>query len=389
MLKKIYVDNYRCFVNFEMELDRISLLMGPNGGGKSTLFDALHGIRRLIIENENVGDVFLKADKTKWIKKDTQTFELLIEGNEGIFVYKLVIKHDPDKKNLNDHSNKVGQLIRHSRRRQYIQSETLNLNGKPIFKFIEGNINLYDDIQNSESDFRAYDDTRSFLSITVPRKTDAELIWFINWFEKLQFINIMPQLVFTNSDEATPFLLAGCLNFPSWYEYFSLEHQDKLFDVIDCLRGTISGFDSLKLVTAGKEKILQVGFKNGQEGKKDSIFFDFSQLSDGQKVMIILYTLVIGLKDLGYTLLFDEPENFVALAEIQPWLMELNDNCQDGSIQQSILISHHPDLIDYFGADCGKWIEREPLSHSRVKPLPSISEYKMNVSEQISRGWTE
>ncbi len=30
MLRKIYIDNYRCMVNFELEPDQISLLMVPN-----------------------------------------------------------------------------------------------------------------------------------------------------------------------------------------------------------------------------------------------------------------------------------------------------------------------------------------------------------------------
>ncbi|MBU0989810.1 MAG: ATP-binding protein, partial [Proteobacteria bacterium] len=49
MLKRLYANNYRCLVNFEIDLDRLTLLVGPNGGGKSTLFDLLYGVRRLIV----------------------------------------------------------------------------------------------------------------------------------------------------------------------------------------------------------------------------------------------------------------------------------------------------------------------------------------------------
>ena len=39
----------------------------------------------------------------------------------------------------------------------------------------------------------------------------------------------------------------------------------------------------------------------------------------------------------------------MALAEIQPWLMELSDL----PLPQVVLCSHHPELIDYLGGECG------------------------------------
>jgi predicted ATPase len=62
MLKRIYANNYRCLVNFELNLDRLTLLMGPNGGGKSALFDLVYGIRRLIVDKASIAEVFPPAD---------------------------------------------------------------------------------------------------------------------------------------------------------------------------------------------------------------------------------------------------------------------------------------------------------------------------------------
>ncbi len=35
MIKRIYIDNFRCFSNFELRPDRVNLLFGVNGSGKS------------------------------------------------------------------------------------------------------------------------------------------------------------------------------------------------------------------------------------------------------------------------------------------------------------------------------------------------------------------
>ena len=36
MITRLYADNYRCFVNFELHLEPLSLLLGVNGVGKTT-----------------------------------------------------------------------------------------------------------------------------------------------------------------------------------------------------------------------------------------------------------------------------------------------------------------------------------------------------------------
>ncbi|NCO53595.1 MAG: ATP-binding protein, partial [Deltaproteobacteria bacterium] len=102
----------------------------------------------------------------------------------------------------------------------------------------------------------------------------------------------------------------------------------------------------------------------------------------------VLYSLLLCLKDLDHTIFLDEPENYISLPEIQPWVMALSDACAEG-FDQAVLISHHPELIDYLGAECGKWMERGPLGPARVKKLPEKLDDVLKLSEQIARGWME
>ena len=85
MLKRLYANNYRCLVNFDINFEKLTLLAGPNGGGKSTLFDLLFGIRRLIVDNARVNDAFPPEDLTAWVNKNEQSFELDIQGENGLF----------------------------------------------------------------------------------------------------------------------------------------------------------------------------------------------------------------------------------------------------------------------------------------------------------------
>ena len=59
MLKRLYVHNYKYLVNFEINFEQdISLFLGANGSGKSTVFEVLNKLRRVIINEEKIENIF-------------------------------------------------------------------------------------------------------------------------------------------------------------------------------------------------------------------------------------------------------------------------------------------------------------------------------------------
>lgn len=48
MIQRLRVDNFGCLVNFELRLERMQLLLGPNGSGTSTVFEILRRLQRLL-----------------------------------------------------------------------------------------------------------------------------------------------------------------------------------------------------------------------------------------------------------------------------------------------------------------------------------------------------
>lgn len=368
MLKRLYANNYRCLVNFEISFDKLTLLVGPNGAGKSTLFDMLFGIRRLIVDNARVGEVFPQEDITAWVDQTEQSFELDVQSEHGLFSYRLAISHNPDIK------------------KQRIDHEHLRCDGKPLFEFNRGEVQLYHDDHNEGPKY-SFDWSVSALATIGERADNKKLTWFKKWVEKLFILSLQPKAMTSETREESGWLDRDGTNFSSWYRYISQEHQDKIFQLTEKLRVTLPGFHAFKLEQAGKYRILKVGFSTEDENASP-IYFDFERLSDGERVIIVLYSLLLGLQDLGYTIFLDEPENYVSLPEIQPWLMELSDACGEG-FPQAVLISHHPELVDYLGPECGKLIERDPLGPARVKPLPKKIDKGLKLSEQIARGWTE
>src|ERR1039458_6015807 len=93
MIKRIYIDNYKCLLDFECKFDNINLLLGTNGSGKSTVFEALRDVRDFATYKSPIS-LFNESTLTRWQERNVQTFEIEIEGNAGVYVYRLEVEHD-------------------------------------------------------------------------------------------------------------------------------------------------------------------------------------------------------------------------------------------------------------------------------------------------------
>ena len=58
MIERVYIDNYKCFVNFELQPQAFQLILGGNGSGKTTFFDVLESIRDFLTEGNTTSQSF-------------------------------------------------------------------------------------------------------------------------------------------------------------------------------------------------------------------------------------------------------------------------------------------------------------------------------------------
>ena len=68
------------------------------------------------------------------------------------------------------------------------------------------------------------------------------------------------------------------------------------------------------------------------------------------------------------TILIDEPDNYVRLSELQPWVLSLRELLDEN--HQAIFISHHPEILSNAGEDFGRYLWRDNhTSPTRIGPL--------------------
>ena len=127
MLTRLYIDYFRCFVNFEFKPGRRQLIFGANGSGKSSLMEALLLIRQIASIGDTLHDSATLHQRTRWRDHQRQSWELEASLNDQTYVYCLMLEPWGNPPTPG------------------VVSETVYLEGKPLFEFIEGEVNLFND----------------------------------------------------------------------------------------------------------------------------------------------------------------------------------------------------------------------------------------------------
>lgn len=369
MIKRLYIDNYKSLVNFNLQLQDLTLLLGPNGVGKTSVLDVVFALRRLLSGEAKVtdADAFPMSTLTRWQKRDKQVFEMdaALHGDE--LRYRLEVEHE------------------RTTRRARISLERLESQGKPLFVFKMGEVQLHRDDHSQGPKYSA-DWSESALARVPPRNDNTRLTQFLEFFRKVIVCGLYPASFKAESSCEDSVLERDAANFASWYRHVLLERQELVPEFTRAIQEVIDGFRGIRMEKVGLDtRALMVMFE--QFGDRYELRLD--ETSDGQRAIIALYSLVRLAAGQGYTLFLDEPDNYVALAEIQPWLIGLADAC-GREVPQAVLCSHHPELIDYLGGDHGRVLKRESSGVTIVRPASEMAvEGGLRLSEVIARGWEQ
>jgi predicted ATPase len=366
MLKRLYVDNYKCLVNFELNFKSINLFLGANGSGKTTVFEVLQKLRAVVNGERRVSQEFKPESRTRWQASPLQKFELELADEGRTYRYELGVEYP-----------KSAETSR-------VKYERLWLDDQPLLKFEGYEAQIYREDFSEGSKF-PFDGNRSVIEF---------LPLFNQWITKFKVrvneilvVSITPTVVGDASKEAEAYPSRWMDNYSSWYRFLSRD-QSWVFELTKNLREVLPGFDNFRFIREIENfEILEAVFSGQNGSKSEKREYRFAELSDGQRALIVLYTLLIAAQKENYVLCIDEPENFLALPEIQPWLLKLYDSCSEGKTQ-ALLISHHPEMINYLLASpVGFWFEREANTPVRVKPIVAERDGGLPISELIARGW--
>lgn len=365
MITRLYANNFRCLVAFEAKFDSFGVLCGPNGAGKSSVFDAVTLIRNLA-----TGDGFLGGDGERdishlefanWQKGTIQEFELGVtaEGHDFEYVMHIEQKAEFEKPRIVKERATCDQVVLFER----------DLDG---VRFADGTLASFP-LEWRQAAMASIRPKGIFLPLAILQQAIARLL----------ILRPNPRSMERESKAEAKYPDLYLSNLTSWYRALSQE-QDWTDSLRDSLREVWPDFKSFRLVDVGmKTKALQLRFDSSNGAESGVLSFD--QLSDGEKALVGLYMTRAALATGAVqTVLIDEPDNFVGLPELQPWVLSLRELLDEN--HQAILISHHPEILSNAGEDLGRYLWRDNhTSPTRIAPL-KVTE-GLSVGEAFARGW--
>ena len=349
MIKRVYIDNFHCFTNFEIKLENnpSALFMGKNGVGKSSLFSALLILQKIANGDNNLAQSIKKQDFGLLGINHPVTFEFDIEKNKKNFSYKLIIEY-PDKFY-----------------QPRIKEENLTVDGKACFTRNQASISV------GKAKF-SLDWHIAALPIIQAAPNDNVTI-FRDWLKNMLLIAPNPRLMtgITNQEAGISLKVSGS-NFVSWLSHI-LGQYPHLYSYIDkYTKDFFSDFSCFIFQDVGKDsRELELQFE--KNNKTFTIAFDC--LSDGEKLIFMSGAIfAFAQKESNSFCFWDEPNNYISASIMDNFIRKLLSGFEKKS-SQFWVISHNIEVIAGFNDD-NSWVFRRNDHTSATLPPKNIAELR-------------
>ena len=369
MLTRIYIDNFRCFVNFEYTPESKQLLLGANGTGKSSLLDAITFLKQFAKGDKNP---FISSSRTRWLDRPLQVFEIDTVLDKQKYEYRVAIRFARSTTSGDIASSKLT-----------ISQEQLKVSGKTVFELSKGRIHFF---QNSGGQATTVPLEMTKSALHLSQLSNPHVRRFVEWLDSVHCfrIDVYPEAMEESTDREAREPDAELQNLADWYRYLVQADPEANVRFLNSMQEVLPGFQTLRFSSdEDGNRRLRADFAGP---RKQKLNFAISELSDGQRYLLALYMVLHFLIARGSTVFIDEPDNFVALREIQPWLLTAEEAAEEYG-GQLILISHHPEILNRWASRQGLYFFREENGQVRTKKFKLVSPGTLEPSELIARGW--
>ncbi len=353
MLERLYVHNYRCFENFELNLTGLSsaLLIGRNGAGKSTVLSVLEIFQKIGRGTNRVGELVKSKDFSRAQRGLPMRFELEAKLAGQVFKYTLLLELPENFQELR------------------VSEESLHINGHPIYDRKKATVIL----SKRPGEITEFNIDWHLIALPVvqtEKDGKGPLNNFREWLGRMLILSPFPATIKGESSEETLKPIKWGLNLADWLSGLLLHHPKSYSIIEDYLRQVIPDFSEFRNEPTGKDsRNLIIVFSS--ENKK--LTLDFKDLSDGEKCFFLSAVVLAANETYGPLFCFwDEPDNYLSMSEVGHFIIELRRSfARNGG--QIIATSHNQETILKFSDENTLVLDRKSyLEPTRVKTLKEI-----------------
>lgn len=338
VLRRFYVDNFRCLVNFEFKPEAVNLLLGRNGSGKSTLFDAMKTVER-VLNGHSLQSVLTPATLPWWDSRRVQRFELEVvdDVDDAVFHYALG----------------VAQPLADAPR---IVEERLIVDGVTQISLGNGLLSL-----PGVAKPITFEGKQSVLA-TGLGSTPA-IATFLRLVRGLLVFRLNPWSFDIDAREESTALNVDGSNLVAFLKSWSQADPEAFVEWKRRALRALPHFEDVQLRELVPGFRMLVGSKH-IDGKEKLL--NLASFSEGERVRLALQAIAgLGATAIG----LDEPDNFLAPSEVQPILRTFTVDSPRTKPPQLMIVTHHPESIDYLASYATWLFERNDEGLSRVRRI--------------------
>ena len=352
MLRRIEINNYKMFRDFKLDFTQgVNMICGPNGGGKSALREVLFSLRNFLAMPDVAEHLALSVDECfpvqafcRWLPQELgfSDIEILIELGVDTewFSYSLKVRN-----NYHDNKSRV-----HEESLSYFKGTKEEL----LLSFKSGKIEM----KTAGQKTLVFNSDWNMSGLVPGSSNNSNIKRFGALVSRIFAMHLDPSVIANDFHEGTQTLGELGENFSAWHFYQMTTNSEKINQLTEECKNFIPGFVSVNSPKSGDLFRLKIRVQYNDKSYELAL----RELSDGQKILFALYSLLTYVPD-GSTILIDEPENFLAPSELQPWLNAVNDAWEEHDIQ-FVLITHNPKTLN--------WHHKEAVIFSIVDEPPRI-----------------
>ena len=355
MLKRLYVNGYRCLVGFEYRPGNLDLLVGRPGSGRSSVKDILISLGSFLRpwrDKAPLCDSFWTSTHTRWLTGNMQTFEVEVEHEKHSFLYRVELVFTGDGNSA------------------VLASEQLCCDGQLLFSLTQDpqrpHVNTSDYDHDDEDDpvppsLQALAGNRRYLGEELADTNDARLRLFRDWWQNaLCPLDVgIDDYLDREGENPSP---GRCLyDFSPWCRYMMRAAPERMEALNRELAEVFDGYVRLKPSSDDNLDPYEDGhvaalFDNPTGDEPVAI--PLSALAKEQLVLVQLYAIThLGLEP-GRTVIIDAPDAAIPRTDLRRWLQGLIRHSQDIPMQL-IVIVNEPDILDDLPGGTVQRFERE------------------------------
>lgn len=352
MIQRLYVHNFGCLENFELEIGdkRSALLVGKNGAGKSTIRRALTVLQAIARGTNRVGGLVRPQDCFRGKTDEPVRLELEAKIHGRVFNYRLVLELPVGSKELQ------------------VQREVFVVDGKSYYSRQRENV-----VMAMKTDDAGFVMDRHMVALPILQEASETdpLFLFKNWLARAVILAPIPPLIASESSDESLQPEHDGSNLAAWFAGL-IAHSPAAYAAIDAfLKPVLRDLWDIKNPLVGKDtRSLTVQFR--RQKNDTPLHVPLAALSDGEKCFFLCALLLAANEAYGPLLCFwDEPDSHLSLDEVGHFITALRRAFESGG--QMLMTSHNPESIRRFSDENTLVLYRgSHLEPTRVRLLEDL-----------------